>query len=45
MDKNTEILQKILDKLDAIDSSVVGMQNDLGTIMDIQVKKSQDDAS
>ncbi|WP_155853851.1 hypothetical protein [Arthrobacter sp. H5] len=34
MDKNTELLQKILDKLDAIDSSVVSIQNDVEAIAD-----------
>jgi hypothetical protein len=38
MDKSTELLQKILDKLDAIDSSVVSMQLDIETIAD-KVKK------
>jgi hypothetical protein len=34
MDKSTELLQKILDKLDAIDSAVVGIQGDVERIAD-----------
>lgn len=40
MDKSTELLQKILDKLDAIDASVVGIQGDVETIAD-KVKKER----
>lgn len=32
MDPNTEILQKILDKLDAMDSALVGIQQDVETM-------------
>lgn len=37
MDANTELLQKILDKLDAMDSALVGIQQDVETM----AKRSQ----
>lgn len=41
MDANTEILQKILEKLDAIDSSIVSIQNDVSDMRDAQGEKSK----
>lgn len=41
MDKNTELLQKMLNKLDAIDSSVVAIQNDVSDMRDMQKKDSE----
>lgn len=40
MDKSTELLQKILDKLDAIDSSIVSIQGEVESIADAAKKKS-----
>lgn len=40
MDKSTELLQKILDKLDAIDSSIVSIQGEVETIADRAKKES-----
>lgn len=40
MDKSTELLQKILDKLDAIDSSMVSIQSEVESIADKMKKDS-----